>query len=225
MTSVIEGKAATAALSPEGSEQKGPLPRILIVDDHPFFLFGLTAILEEEALAETVASVGSITEAIDDLRQAPETSLVLLDLTLQGEAGLSLFAEMEQLGLPVPVVVISSREDETSVRAAKSAGAVGFLPKSADRRSLIRMIRRVSQGDLFYPSLQVPASQPEGLTRRQLEVLGLLAEGLPNKRICQVLNLTEHTVKTHLKAIFAHLGVHNRTECVAQARALGLISR
>ncbi len=203
----------------------GPLPRILIVDDHPFFLFGLTAILEEDLLASAVACVGTVAEAIADLRQSPETALVLLDLSLQGEVGLSLFAELEQLGLPVPVVVISSREDETSVRAARSAGAVGFLPKSADRRSLVRMIQRVSRGELFYPSLQAPAVQADSLTPRQLEVLGLLAEGLPNKRICQVLDLTEHTVKTHLKAIFTHLGVHNRTECVAQAQSLGLISR
>ena len=199
------------------------LPRVLIVDDHPFFLFGLTAILEQEKLVNDVVCVASIADAVEDLLRHPETSLVLLDLTLQGEAGLSLFAELEGIGLPVPVVVISSREDETSVRAAKSAGAVGFLPKSADRHSLVRMIRRVSTGQLFYPTLQMPAPSGETLTPRQLEVLVLLAEGLPNKRICQVLNLTEHTVKTHLKAIFAHLGAHNRTECVAQARALGLI--
>ncbi|MEP1215287.1 MAG: response regulator transcription factor [Marinobacter sp.] len=199
------------------------LPRVLIVDDHPFFLFGLTAILEQEKLVDDVGCVASVTDAVEDLRRHPQTSLVLLDLTLQGEAGLSLFAELEGIGLPVPVVVISSREDETSVRAAKSAGAVGFLPKSADRHSLVRMIRRVSTGQLFYPSLQMPSHSPETLTPRQLEVLVLLAEGLPNKRICQVLNLTEHTVKTHLKAIFAHLDAHNRTECVAQARALGLI--
>lgn len=203
----------------------GPLPRILIVDDHPFFLFGLTAILEEERLARAVACVGTVAEAIEDLRQHPETALVLLDLRLQGEVGLSLFAELEKLGLPVPVVVISSREDETSVRAAKSAGAVGFLPKSSDRHSLVRMIHRVSLGELFYPSLQAPSVQADCLTPRQLEVLGLLAEGLPNKRICQILDLTEHTVKTHLKAIFTHLGVHNRTECVAKAQQLGLISR
>lgn len=200
-----------------------PLSRVLIVDDHPFFLLGLTAIIEQEGLVDNVVCVASVAEAAENLRDHPETSLVLLDMALQGEAGLSLFAELEELGLPVPVVVISSREDETSVRAAKSAGAVGFLPKSADRRSLVRMIHRVSGGELFYPSLQLPAQSPETLTPRQLEVLVLLAEGLPNKRICQVLNLTEHTVKTHLKAIFTHLGAHNRTECVAQARSLGLI--
>ncbi|WP_288352225.1 response regulator transcription factor [uncultured Marinobacter sp.] len=200
-----------------------PLARVLIVDDHPFFLFGITAILEQEQLAREVATVASVADAVDDLRSRPETSLVLLDLTLQGEAGLSLFSELEQIGLPVSVVVISSREDETSVRAARSAGAVGFLPKSAGRRSLLRMVQRVSNGQLFYPSLPFPSLSPEHLTPRQLEVLTLLADGLPNKRICQALDLTEHTVKTHLKAIFTHLGVHNRTECVAEARALGLL--
>ena len=222
MDTDMSDKAVNAALSSGLSE---PLARILIVDDHPFFLFGLTAILEEEMLARSIACARTVAEAVEDLRQAPETALVLLDLSLQGETGLSLFAELERLGLPVPVVVISSRDDETSVRAAKSAGAVGFLHKSADRRSLVRMIQRVSRGDLYYPTLQAPAVQSDSLTPRQLEVMVLLAEGLPNKRICQALDLTEHTVKTHLKAIFAHLGVHNRTECVAQARALGLISR
>ena len=217
------GTTDRVSVSALSSERREPLPRILIIDDHPFFLFGLTAILEEEKLARSVACVGTVAEAVEGLRQSPETALVLLDLSLQGEAGLSLFSELEQLGFPVPVVVISSREDETSVRAARSAGAVGFLPKSADRRSLVQMIRTVSQGELFYPSLLTPAVQFDALTPRQLEVLGLLAEGLPNKRICQALGLTEHTVKTHLKAIFAHLRVHNRTECVTQARALGLI--
>lgn len=220
----MDTRMTEQAMRPASSSGSGPpLSRVLIVDDHPFFLFGLTAILEQEKLVEDVVCVASVADAVEDLHRCPETSLVLLDLALQGEAGLSLFAELESVGVPVPVVVISSREDETSVRAAKSAGAVGFLPKSADRRSLIRMVRRVSSGQLFYPSLQMPAHTPETLTPRQLEVLVLLAEGLPNKRICQALNLTEHTVKTHLKAIFAHLDAHNRTECVAQARALGLI--
>lgn len=215
--------AAKAACVASSSGSNSLLSRALIVDDHPFFLFGLTAILEQEKLVDDVVCVASVGNAVEDLRHHPETSLVLLDLTLQGEAGLSLFAELERIGVPVPVVVISSREDETSVRAAKSAGAIGFLPKSADRQSLVRMMRQVSRGQLFYPSLQMPAHTPETLTPRQLEVLVLLAEGLPNKRICQVLKLTEHTVKTHLKAIFAHLDAHNRTECVAQARVLGLI--
>ncbi|WP_404365257.1 response regulator transcription factor [Marinobacter sp.] len=200
-----------------------PLSRALIVDDHPFFSDGLASILTAEQLVCSVGKVSSVPAALDDLRTNPDTSLVLLDLTLQGEAGLSLFRGLDEMGLPVPVVVISSREDETSVRAARAAGAMGFMPKSSGRRTLIRMIQCLRGGDLFYPSLQLSGRPPEQLTPRQLDVLRLLADGLPNKRICQELDLTEHTVKTHLKAIFSQLGVHNRTECVAQARSFGLI--
>ncbi len=200
-----------------------PLPRVLIVDDHPFFSDGLAGMLILEQLATSVGKAGTIASALENLRTYPETSLVLLDLTLPGEAGLSLFQGLMKMRVPVPVVVISSREDEVSVRAAKAAGAVGFLPKSSGRQALVRMISCISKGGLFYPTLGRIADAPGQLTPRQLQVLKLLAEGLPNKRICQLLELTEHTVKTHLKAIFAHLDVHNRTECVSQARALGLI--
>lgn len=200
-----------------------PLPRVLIVDDHPFFSDGLAAILAQEKLVGLVGKANSIASALEDLCNYPETALILLDLTLPGEAGLSLFQRLTEMSVPVPVVVISSREDEVSVRAAKAAGAVGFLPKSSGRHALIRMVRCVSEGGLYYPTLGRVADVPGQLTPRQLEVLKLLADGLPNKRICQLLDLTEHTVKTHLKAVFAHLDVHNRTECVSRARALGLI--
>ena len=200
-----------------------PLPRVLIVDDHPFFSDGLAGIMLQEQLATAVGKADSIASALESLCTYPETSLVLLDLTLPGEAGLSLFQGLTEMGVPVPVVVISSREDEVSVRAAKAAGAVGFLPKSSGRHALVRMICCVSEGGLFYPTLGRIPDAPGQLTPRQLQVLELLAGGLPNKRICQLLELTEHTVKTHLKAIFTHLGVHNRTECVVEARALGLL--
>ncbi|MDX1800301.1 MAG: response regulator transcription factor [Marinobacter sp.] len=205
------------------AEASLPLDRVLIVDDHPFFSDGLGSILQRESLARVVAKASSVPAAMADLNRHPETALVLLDLLLQEEGGLTLFSELASAGLPLAVVVISSREDETTVRAARAAGALGFLPKSADRRALMRMMTAVSQGRPYYPSLAQVQRNGDGLTPRQHEVLDLLAQGLPNKRICQRLELTEHTVKTHLKAIFAYLGVHNRTECVAKARALSLI--
>ncbi|WP_166263407.1 response regulator transcription factor [Marinobacter caseinilyticus] len=200
-----------------------PLARVLIVDDHPFFAHGLGGILMQENLALSVGNAASVPEALEYVRDYGDTTLVLLDLTLPGEAGLSLLRALEKVGVPLPVVVISSREDETAVRAAKAAGAVGFMPKSSGRRTLIRMIQCVSAGSLFYPSLTLTPEGPDPLTPRQLDVLRLLADGFPNKRICQSLDLTEHTVKTHLKAIFTQLGVHNRTECVARAQSLGLL--
>lgn len=200
-----------------------PLSRVLIVDDHPIFSDGLASILIQEKLVSAVGKAGSIASALENLRDYPETALILLDLTLPGEAGLTLFQRLTEFSMPVAVVVISSREDEISVLAAKAAGAVGFLPKSAGRHALVRMIRCISEGGIFYPTLGPIVDAPGQLTPRQLEVLKLLADGLPNKRICQRLDLTGHTVKSHLKAVFSQLDVHNRTECVVRARALGLI--
>ena len=119
------------------------------------------------------------------------------------------------------MVIISSSEDEATVRAARAAGASGFLAKSAGRSALVSMVRSVSRGEGYFPGGLEPVAQDLSLTPRQMDVLLLLAQGFPNKRICQSLNLTEHTVKTHLKAIFTQLGVHNRTECVNLARARG----
>lgn len=199
------------------------LDRVLIVDDHPFFSDGLGGILLRQGLALHVDHAASVEQAMNALDHAPETDLVLLDLRLPGEGGLALLPRLDDVGLPIPVVAISSAEDEVTVRAARSAGAQGFLPKSADARALSRMIRAIARGDTWFPDGDGLSAPVVRLTPRQQEVLILLAQGLPNKRICQRLELTEHTVKTHLKAVFELLGVHNRTECVTQARTLGLV--
>lgn len=200
-----------------------PLGRILIVDDHPFFADGLATILRQENLVAEVGQADTVAAAIGDLKAHPETGLVLLDLSLPGEGGLALFSELYGLGLSMPVVIISSTEDERVIRSAHQAGARGYMSKAAGRATLVSMVRQVSRGECFFPDLATVAPAPCYLTPRQREVLRLLAEGLPNKRICQQLELSDHTVKTHLKAIFSQLGAHNRTECVAQARALGLL--
>ena len=83
------------------------------------------------------------------------------------------------------------------------------------------MVQSVVRGEGYFPGGVLPLASDMPLTPRQRDVLLLLARGFPNKRICQSLNLTEHTVKTHLKAIFTLLGVHNRTECVNLARERG----
>lgn len=201
------------------SGQSLPLRRVLIVDDHPLFAQGLAGLLTQSALADTVEVADTVEQAVFVLSGRYPIGLVLLDVSLQGETGLMLLPRMS--AHKPPVVVISSSEDETTVRAAQAAGARGFLPKSAGRTALIRMVHSVSRGGEYYPGRRSPPTQIHVLTPRQQDVLALLAQGFPNKRISQSLNLTEHTVKTHLKAIFTHLGVHNRTECVSQARQMG----
>ena len=196
--------------------------RVLLVDDHALFAQGLAGLIQQEMLAAQVKIVSSVEQAADALRHDDNIDLVLLDVALNGEVGLSLFARLSGQSAKPPIVIISSSDDEGTVRAARAAGAKGFLAKSASRASLVRMMRAVGQGQSYFPGgLTAFATDDLPLTPRQREVLSLLAQGFPNKRICQSLDLTEHTVKAHLKAIFTQLGVHNRTECVNLARARG----
>ncbi|WP_223794702.1 response regulator transcription factor [Marinobacter sp. F4216] len=214
-----------AETQPKGNPGIGPglpLGRVLIVDDHSLFSQGLGGLMKQAGLTGAVYTASSVDEAVNVL-SSQAVDLVLLDVSLQGETGLMLLPRVVARGLDVPVVVISSSEDETTVRAARAAGARGFVPKSAGRTALVAMCRSISQGADYFPGRARTTDQVHGLTPRQTQVLFLLAQGFPNKRICQSLNLTEHTVKTHLKAIFTLMGVHNRTECVNQARQMGWI--
>lgn len=200
------------------------LSLVLIVDDHPFFSEGMSLALCRSGWTQRVEIAESVAEAKRKMTETPEIDLILLDLSLPDAPGLTLIHNLNEAGLPIPVVVVSSREDEGAVRAARAAGAQGFLPKSADRGELQNVLHAIVQGDLWFPDLAPTPLEPgHPLTPRQLEVLRLLASGLPNKRICHELGLTEHTVKSHLKAIFGVLQVHNRTECVLLAREMGLV--
>jgi len=197
---------------------------VLIVDDHPFFVAGLAQALRTDHGVQSVPTAESLGEATRQLRSSAQPDLILLDLNLPDSGGLGLFRSLEAMGLPTPVVVISSREDEEAVNAARAAGAMGFIAKSCDERMLSRMLSTIANGGLFFPEAPAVQTQtPMSLTPRQMEVLALLAEGYPNKRICQKLSLTDHTVKTHIKSLYSMLGVHNRTECAKLARSMGLV--
>ena len=198
-----------------------PLARVLLVDDHVLFSQGLAGLIQQEGLAGSVTTVRTVEAAASLLARQDGFELILLDIALQGETGLALLPRLASYRTSPPVVIISSSEDETTVRAAQAAGASGFLAKSAGRSALVSMVRAVTRGDSYFPGGLESAGPDLPLTPRQMDVLLLLGQGFPNKRICQSLNLTEHTVKTHLKAIFTQLGVHNRTECVNLARSQG----
>ncbi|PPI83384.1 DNA-binding response regulator [Marinobacter maroccanus] len=201
--------------------QSLPLEKVLLVDDHALFAQGLAGLIRQEGLAECVITASTVEVAASLLARQNDFQLILLDIALQGETGLALLPRLAGYRDTPPVVIISSSEDERTVRAARAAGASGFLAKSAGRSALVNMVRSVTRGEGYFPGGVEPVAPALPVTPRQMDVLLLLAQGFPNKRICQSLNLTEHTVKTHLKAIFTQLGVHNRTECVNLARARG----
>ncbi len=209
--------------------------QILLADDHPLFLDGMRHIFSQLETPVQVHCAESAAAALRLLRGETEFDLLLLDLGLPDTDGLGLLRILRDEAILVPVVVVSASENLHQIRAALDAGALGFIPKSHHAEDMLGAIRRVlEEGETYLPddireriaqlemSEEIPAGR--GITARQQQVLALLAQGLANKQIAQRLNLTEHTVKAHLGALFQALKVANRTECVQKAQRLGLLT-
>lgn len=207
-----------------------PETRLLLIDDHKIYLDGLSLTLRNLGESIIIDHAGNAAEA-EALITAHPFDLVLLDLQLPDCSGLSLLQKLQKLDSLVPIAIISGSTNASDLEAALQLGAAGFISKTADgdtlRDAVCRLLygEQVVIGDESRSMVRESTARELGITPRQLQILDLLAEGLPNKTICQRLCLSEDTVKTHLKAIFSSLGCHNRTECVSSARKLGLISQ
>lgn len=200
---------------------------VLLVDDHVLFREGLARLLVEIDPGVTVRHAGSCDEALARLADSGSPiSLILLDLALPGTSGLDALAALRAGWPEVPVVVLSGRDDPASVTAVIDAGAMGFVSKTAEPGALGGALEAVLAGGVCVPAL--PAAVPSGtdgtprLTPRQWEVLRLLLQGLPNKRIEQTLELAAPTVKAHVGAVLRALGVTTRTQAVIAASRLNL---
>ncbi len=192
--------------------------RLLLVDDHRIFLDGLSLALAPLCPDLRVDTAQNAKEAENCLAQH-DYDLILLDLHLPDLPGLDLLQRWQQQGRMTPVAILSASDAGQHARAALDAGALGFIPKSADGDNLRQAVTSVLLGE----TLPAPPADKPPLTPRQLEILRLLADGLPNKAISRELGVSEDTVKTHLKALFQELDVHTRTACVAVARQRGWV--
>jgi two-component system nitrate/nitrite response regulator NarL len=209
--------------------------RVLIVADDPLARTGLAALLSDQpgcVIVGQIAEDAGLTSALDVYR--PE--VILWDsgwdpmlAASSGPPSLERLAELVDAAPPVVALV----PDETYAVEAQMAGARGLLPRDSSAVRLVAALTAVAW-DLIVldPSLAAPmlgtrdSSSPslvEELTPRELEVLGLLAEGLPNKAIALRLGISEHTVKFHVNAVLGKLGAQSRTEAVVRATRLGLI--
>lgn len=206
-----------------------PDTRLLLIDDHQIYLDGLTLTLTNLCQGITLDHARTTSEALQQVGQHTY-DLILLDLHLPDGNGLNLLDQLQAIDSLTPVAILTGSNNPSDMDAALRRGAAGFISKTADGPTLISAALRLLFGEqvLIADDSQLldrrAVARNLGITPRQLEILDLLAEGLPNKVICQRLSLSEDTVKTHLKAVFASLGCHNRTECVNTARKHGLIS-
>ncbi|MDO5531197.1 response regulator transcription factor [Sutterella sp.] len=215
--------------------------KYLIVDDHALITGALTLMLQDRDPEAEVHTASTATEALQLVNRESDADLLILDLSLPDVTGTELMEEIVRDQPMLKILVISGVADPESIMRTLQLGAAGFVPKSLDTEMLGNAIDFVLKGGVFIPSKLLTDSQrtgfisraaqqlrPEGgatetvhLTDRQKEVLGLLAQGAPIKRICRDLNLSEGTVKTHVAAIYRAFGATNRTEALLAARRAG----
>jgi len=206
--------------------------KILHADDHPMFREGLRFFLQLLGTQVTVLEAGNLRAALDKLALEWPVDLLLLDLQMPGMSEVEGFLAIRRAYPALPVVIVSGVNDPQIIRTLLDAGARGYIPKFTGSEQLMDALRRVLNGEIYVPdAVFLPQSQPAGngesppLTSRQLQILPLLAEGMPNKRIADALGLTEGTVKQHLKDLFRRLNASNRTQAVREARRLGLLPK
>ena len=201
--------------------------RVLIADDHPVAREGLTAILRSERDIQVVAEATDGVHACA-LYDQHLPDVVILDLRMPRKDGLQVVTELMSSRRPKPrIIVMTTYETEEDVRRALQAGAKAYLVKGALPEQILETLRRVAGGEALVPAriasvLTESLSRPE-LSPRELQVLRQMAAGDSNKEIGQKLNITEHTVKAHVKAILLKLSAVGRTEAIAIAMKRGLL--
>lgn len=206
--------------------------KILHADDHPMFREGLRFFLKLLDPQVVILEASNFQAALDKLALEWPVDLALLDLQMPGMGELDGFFTVRRRYPTLPVVIVSGVSDSRIIRTLLDGGARGYIPKFASSELLLDGLRKVLGGEVFVPEgLLLPASQPHGtdveetFTSRQLQILPLLADGMPNKKIADALGVAEGTVKQHLKELFKRLNARNRTQAVQEARRLGLLRR
>jgi DNA-binding NarL/FixJ family response regulator len=207
-------------------DQRNTPIRILIVDDHPVVVAGLTSMLSTQAGMEVIGSASSGEEALQML-QAKSADLLLLDLRMPGMNGIDTLHALKCAKVNVRAIILTSYETDEDIYRAVQAGAQGYLLKDAPQSDMIEAIRAVYAGNRYFPR-HIAARLAErmmrtNLTARELEVLHMLARGLTNKEIGHALQISGNTVRNHVNSIIEKLEVSDRTEAATTAIHRGII--
>jgi DNA-binding NarL/FixJ family response regulator len=201
--------------------------RILCVDDHPLFREGIATVVTHERDLELVATAGTGKEAVERFREH-RPDITLMDLRLPDMSGISAIAAIREEFSDARVIVVTTFEGDYDVQRALTAGAFGYLLKTAPLDELVGIIRKVHAGRKHLPAALAENMAVyiggESLTEREVEVLRRIAEGDRNRDISERLSISEDTVKVHVKRIMEKLGAKDRTQAVAIGIRRGIIT-
>lgn len=204
-----------------------PAIQIVLVDDHPLFLAGIAQLLEADPDL-TLAGTATTAEEAATLFAEAIPDVAILDVGLSGENGFAVARRLLARGNDVKVLMLSGHDEVQYQRTAFQIGAHGYLSKTCTRAELKDALRTVRDGRLsFAPEVLAERGRGPGVpppTRRELEVLAHIRDGLSNREIARTLVVSERTVHFHVGNLLAKLQARSRTQSVARARELGWLS-
>jgi DNA-binding NarL/FixJ family response regulator len=211
---------------------------LYVVDDHAVIRDGIRLICGETEDVDYVGGSGTLDEAVRELERL-RPNVVLVDINLESESGLRLIDDVRARWPEMKTVVLSVDSDENTVLEAMNRGASGYITKGQSLIDLVQAVRRAAQGETVvegistgrlvsrFVSFATEAAQSAkvlvGLTVREREVLGLLAEGRTNQQIASVLGISDRTVGSHVGSIYRKLRVNNRVDAAREAIRLGVV--
>ncbi|WP_395344478.1 two-component system response regulator NarL [Ningiella sp. W23] len=197
---------------------------IMMVDDHPLLRKGLNQLIELEDDLKVVGEASSGAQGID-LALELEPDLITLDLNMQGMDGLETLKNMRDKGVDARIIMLTVSDNDEDVVEAVRLGADGYLLKDMDPEEIIEKLREAALGKMVMSSklteiLATALRKPEragsralaSLTSRELEILKLIAKGMSNKLIARELNISDGTVKVHVKHFLKKLNLRSRVE-------------
>ncbi|WP_456264982.1 MULTISPECIES: response regulator [unclassified Bacillus (in: firmicutes)] len=211
--------------------------RIVIVDDHYVVREGLKLILETDERFEVVGEAEDGRKGIDVMKEK-SPDLVLLDLNMPMMSGLDMLREMQTLQIKVPVLILTTYNEEKLMIQGLQLGAKGYLLKDASRENLFNTIEAAIRGDILLQSNvaskvfeSTTHKEPQAklktenhlLTEKEMLVLQAVARGFRSKEIAFDMGISERTVKAHLTNIYQKLNVTSRAEAIKTSIELGII--
>ena len=209
---------------------------ILVVDDHPIFCNGMRDMLQDIYPSASIFQAENGAAALSIVKQNKKLDWIFLDIMLPDKTGIEMMHVFAEANLWASVVVVSSEDNPEVIHAALNAGANAYISKSSKKSVFIECMQQVENGIQFlHPEIESALQHyrddvlvkrdylHKEISKRQCEVLELLAKGLSNAEIGNELSLSVSTIKSHLSVLMEVLQADNRTHCVLIAREQGML--